>query len=114
MPALLVPAHRDVPIALVALVALLRNDHGARWYTVPMAAIGVCISTWHYLLEWNPTWEGESCSLFGPACSVPWFRTFGFVSLALMALCAFAAIIVVNVVSFGPSADGSADREETP
>jgi len=102
------------PIAVVALVAVLRRDRDARWYTVPMAAVGICISTWHYLLEWNPTWEGESCGLFGPACSVPWFRTFGFVSLALMALCAFAFIIVVNVVSFGRSADEATAREETP
>lgn len=101
------------PIALIALVALVRRDRGARWYMVPMASIGIAISTWHYLLEWNPTWEGESCGLFGPACSVPWFRTFGFVSLALMALCAFAAIIVVNVVSFGPSADAAAPNKET-
>ena len=102
------------PIAVVALVAVLRHDRGARWYAVPMAAVGIGISTWHYLIEWNPTWEGTSCGLFGPACSVPWFRTFGFVSLALMALCAFAFIIVVNVVSFGPSAEGATAREETP
>jgi hypothetical protein len=79
---------------------------------VPLAAIGVSISTWHYLLEWNPTWEGDGCSLFGPACSVPWFQTFGFVSLALMALCGFAAIIVVNVVSFGTTE--RAHGEESP
>lgn len=101
------------PIAVIALVALVRRDRGARWYVVPLAAIGVAISTWHYLLEWNPTWEGDGCSLFGPACAVPWFQTFGFVSLALMALCAFAAIIVVNVVTFGP-ADRPAQEEETP
>jgi disulfide bond formation protein DsbB len=102
------------PIAVVALVAVLRRDRNARWYMVPLAAIGICISTWHYLLEWNPTWESDACGLFGPACSVPWFRTFGFVSLALMALLAFAFIIVVNVISFGPSAAETASREETP
>lgn len=101
------------PIAVIAIVALVRRDRGARWYVVPLAAIGMAISTWHTLLEWNPTWEGDGCSLFGPACAVPWFQTFGFVSLALMALCAFAAIIVVNVVTFG-SADRSAQEEETP
>lgn len=102
------------PIALVALVAVLRRDRDARWYILPMAAAGIAVSTWHYLLEWNPTWEGEACGLVGPACSVLWFRTFDFVSLALMALCGFAAIIVVNVVSFGPSADEPTSREETP
>ena len=100
------------PIAFVAAVGLIRRDAAARWYALPLAVVGACISTWHYLIEWNPQWEGESCGLFGPACSVPWFRTFGFVSLALMALCGFVAVIVVNVVSFGLGA--TSHREETP
>jgi disulfide bond formation protein DsbB len=88
------------PIAVVALVALIRRDRGARWYIVPLAAIGAVISTWHYLIEWNPTWEGDTCGLFGPSCSDLWFREFGFVSLAFMALCGFVAIIVFNTVTF--------------
>lgn len=90
------------PIALVALVGLIRRDANARWYSLAMAAVGICLSTYHYLLEWNPQWESGSCALFGPVCSTPWFRTFGFVSLALMALCGFAAIIAVNLISFDP------------
>ena len=90
------------PIALVALVALIRRDRGARWYIVPMATIGALISTWHYLVEWNPTWEGTSCSLFGPACSDIWFRTWGFSTLAFMALCGFVSIIVFNTVTLPP------------
>ena len=82
------------------LVALIRRDSGARWYVVPMAAIGALISTWHYLVEWNPTWDSESCGLFGQACSYIWFRTFGFSTLAFMALCGFVAIIVFNTVTF--------------
>jgi disulfide bond formation protein DsbB len=88
------------PIAVIALVALIRRDRTARWYLLPLAVVGAGISTWHYLLEWNPQWEGESCSLFGPACSAPWFRQFGFVTLAFMALCGFVAVIVFNTVSF--------------
>lgn len=90
------------PIALVALVGLIRRDANARWYSLTIAAVGICLSTYHYLLEWNPQWESGSCALFGPVCSTPWFRTFGFVSLAFMALCGFAAIIAVNLISFDP------------
>jgi disulfide bond formation protein DsbB len=96
------------PIAVIALVALIRRDSGARWYVVPLAAIGALISTWHYLIEWNPTWEGDSCGLFGPACADVWFRTFGFVSLAFMALSGFVSIIVFNVVSFPPTTQSPA------
>src|SRR5580765_1106529 len=90
------------PIALIALIALIRRDRGARWYIVPMATIGALISTWHYLIEWHPEWEGGSCGLFGPACSDVWFRTFGFSTLAFMALTGFVSIIVFNTVTFPP------------
>ena len=99
------------PIALVALVALIRRDRGARWYIVPMATIGALISTWHYLVEWHPTWEGTSCSLFGPACSDIWFRTWGFSTLAFMALCGFVSIIVFNTVTF-PGSFPPTDEQE--
>jgi disulfide bond formation protein DsbB len=105
------------PIAVIALVALIRRDAGARWYIVPLASIGALISTWHYLIEWNPTWEGDSCGLFGPACADVWFRTFGFVSLAFMALAGFVSIIVFNVVSFPPAtqhpAQSTAHQEQS-
>jgi disulfide bond formation protein DsbB len=88
------------PIALVGLVALLRRDRGARWYLVPMAAIGAAISLYHYLIEWGVLDDTEQCTLFGPGCADVWFRTFGFASLAFMALAGFVAVIVLNTVSF--------------
>lgn len=88
------------PIALVALVALIRRDAGARRYLLPMAVIGAAISTYHYLIEWGVLEDTESCALFGPACSAVWYRDFGFVTLAFGALAGFVAIIVLNTVSF--------------
>ena len=88
------------PIALVALVALVRRDRGARWYLVPMAAIGAAISTYHYLIERGVVADSESCALFGPSCADVWFTEFGFVTLAFMALAGFAAVVVLNTVSF--------------
>jgi disulfide bond formation protein DsbB len=72
----------------------LRRDLTVRWYAVPLAGIGAAISTYHYLLEWNPQWEGTSCDISAP-CSTPYFREFDFVSLAFMALCGFAAILAL-------------------
>jgi disulfide bond formation protein DsbB len=81
-------------LAVILLVGALRRDHGVRWYAVPVAAIGLVISAYHYLLEWNPQWEGTSCDITAP-CSTPYFREFEFVSLAFMALCGFAAILAL-------------------
>ena len=95
------------PIAVVALVAVLRRDRAARWYILPMAVIGAAISSYHLLIEWGWLNDSESCALFGPSCAAVWFEAFGFITLALMALAGFVSIIVLNTVSFD-----SVDPEE--
>lgn len=105
------------PIAVIALVALVRRDRGARWYFLPLAAIGALISSYHYLIEWKPSLDAGACDLFGPSCTDIWFRSFGFATLAFMALCGFVFIIVVNTITFpaGPPARASRPPvEETP
>lgn len=95
------------PIALIALVALIRKDPGARWYTVPLAVIGTGISSYHYLIERGVLSDTESCALFGPSCADVWFEEFGFVTLAFMALAGFVAIVVLNTVSFDRTEEAS-------
>ena len=90
------------PIGVLALVGLLRRDRGARWYVVPFAAVGLPISVYHYLIEWKPGLDTGGCALFGPACTDIWFRTFGFATLAFMALCGFAAVLAVNLIAPNP------------
>ncbi len=97
------------PIAVIALVALIRRDRGARWYTLPLAGIGAVISSYHVLIEWGWVNDSESCLLFGPSCADVWFESFGFVTLALMAWAGFVSIIVLNTVSFD-----AVDSEENP
>jgi disulfide bond formation protein DsbB len=89
------------PLSLILLIAAIRGDHGVRWYVGPLAAAGALISTYHYLVEWHPSLEGGGvCAVTAP-CTLPWFREMGFVTLALMALCGFAAILVL-VVPWSP------------
>jgi disulfide bond formation protein DsbB len=88
------------PLSVILLVAAIRHDRGARFYVVPLAAIGALVSSYHYLLEWKPSLEGGACSAVGPACADIWFREFGFVTLAFMALAGFLSIIVFSLVTF--------------
>lgn len=80
------------PLAVVLLIAAVRRDHGVRIYAIPLATIGGLISAYHYLIEWRPSLGSGACDITAP-CTVPWFRQFGFISLPLMALCGFAAIV---------------------
>jgi disulfide bond formation protein DsbB len=96
------------PLAVILLVAAIRRDRGVRWYAVPLAGIGIVISVYHYLIEWHPEWESTSCDITVP-CTTPYFRTFGFVSISLMAMCGFAAILALLLLVPEPVLDESTD-----
>ncbi len=81
-------------LVVVLFVGALRRDRDVRWYAVPLAGFGMVISIYHYIIEWHPQLEGGSCEVFAP-CTTPYFREFGFVTLALMAMCGFAAILAL-------------------
>jgi disulfide bond formation protein DsbB len=97
------------PQALVLGIATFRRDTAVKVYMIPLAAIGAVISTYHYYIERNPE-AGGSCSVTVP-CNTPWFEQWGFVTLALMALTGFAAIIALLSVAANPAPAG-ADRTD--
>jgi len=97
------------PLAPILLVAAIRKDSAVGWYAGPLAAIGLAVSLYHSVLEWFPSLEGGSCAASGPLCAVPWFETFGFMTLATMAAVGFSTILVLLFVAIpgnrGPAAD---------
>jgi disulfide bond formation protein DsbB len=82
------------PMSAILLVGAIRRDRSVAWYALPLAAIGIVISGYHYLIEWYPSLEATACDPVTP-CTVVWFRRFGFVSLPFMAGCGFLAIIAL-------------------
>jgi disulfide bond formation protein DsbB len=91
------------PLSVITLVAAVRRDRGVKWYVVPVALIGMAISTYHYLIEWYPNLESTSCEPSVP-CTYVWFRRFGFVSLPYLAFSGFAAIITLVLLATPPPA----------
>ncbi|MCU1455262.1 MAG: disulfide bond formation protein [Acidimicrobiales bacterium] len=89
------------PLAIILAVAALRRDRSIAWYAVPLAALGAAVSTYHYVLEWNPNLDSGSCDPLNP-CTVVYFRTFGFMSLPYMALSGFLAIMVLAIAAARP------------
>lgn len=85
------------PLTGILGVAALRRDITARWMCLPMLIAGVCLSTYHYIIEWKPSLGEGACSV-GPACTDIWFRRMGFVTLAFMALTGFVTITVLLFV----------------
>jgi disulfide bond formation protein DsbB len=101
---------------VILLVALVRKNkvaarHEVTPYAVSLAAVGAVISLYHYLLEWNPTWESNVCAIDVP-CTTIWFRSFGFVSLPFMALCGFVSVVILLCATYTKNRDVSETAEQ--
>jgi disulfide bond formation protein DsbB len=99
------------PLVAVLVVAAVRRDRSAKWYCLPLLVAGASVSTYHYLIEWKPSW-GESACGIGPSCTDVWFREFGFVTLAFMALVGFVTIGTLLFVTPGRSGDRTGIGED--
>lgn len=88
------------PLAPILLVGAIRRDPAVRWYAGPIALVGAGIAGYHTLIEWRPSLDTGACELTGPSCTFVWFREFGFISLATMALTAFLTILILLFVRF--------------
>ena len=92
------------PLVLVLGIAALRGDAGIRHYAAPVAAIGAAISIWHIGVERLPGLPTGSCSLSAP-CDLIWVERFGFVTIPVMALAGFLAILTLLLVYAGRGND---------
>jgi disulfide bond formation protein DsbB len=83
------------PIAAILLIAAIFDDQRIFRYVLPIALIGAALSTYHYQLQLFPE-QASVCSPTVP-CHQQWVDEFGFVSIPLMALSGFVAIITLQV-----------------
>lgn len=81
------------PLAVLLITATLRRED-IRHYVVPLAGIGMLISSYHWLYERVPSLDAGICSVAVP-CNLVWFEEFGFITLAFMALVGFATIVTL-------------------
>ena len=85
------------PLAVVLLVAALRNDFGIWRYAAIPVVVGLGIAIYHSQLQAFPD-QSTFCSAVNP-CTIRYVWEFGFVSLPFMALSAFSIIIVLMLVA---------------
>jgi disulfide bond formation protein DsbB len=97
------------PLAGILLVAAIRKDRNVRWYALPLLIAGICLSSYHYLIEWKPSLGEGACGI-GASCTDVWFRRMGFVTLAFMALSGLIAIAALLFVQPKKSHDESSER----
>jgi disulfide bond formation protein DsbB len=95
------------PLAAILTVGIARRDKGVHTYVLPLALIGACISTYHYLIlktRWLPA---PDCAAGGVPCTIDYLNIPGlpFVNVPFLALVAFIIIIVSMLISTADAAD---------
>ena len=80
------------PLSVVLLVAALRRDvRGGVLYAFVLPIVGAGVAIYHVYIENNPSAESASCRV-GASCATKWIEKYGYVTIPVLALTAFAAI----------------------
>lgn len=82
------------PMAIVLLVGAIRREYQVKYYTLPLALIGLGISIYHYIIQRLPSLESGACDPDNP-CSAVFVDIFGFISIPFMAGAGFIVIAVL-------------------
>jgi len=87
------------PLAAILLIAAWRRDtRGGALYGLPLAIFGAIVAIYHIYIEYHPEAESASCKIGAP-CTTKWIDKLGYITIPVLALTAFAAIIALLVMA---------------
>jgi disulfide bond formation protein DsbB len=86
------------PLTVILLVGILKHDERVFDYALPFSVLGIGVSTYHYLLQAGVIGHSAACSV-GIPCGLRYVNYYGFVTIPLMALTAFA--LITGVMALG-------------
>ena len=96
------------PLAVLLLIAAIRKDiRGGALYALPFPILGGLVSIYHIYIEYNPEAESASCKVSAP-CSLKWIEELGYVTIPVLALTAFAAILALLLMARAKRAEAAA------
>lgn len=87
------------PIAAILAIGIARKDKNAPYYVLPFSVVGILISVYHNLLYYSLIPESIQPCINGVSCTTKFIEWFGFVTIPLLSLTAFAIITVSMVIS---------------
>ena len=79
------------PLVVLLGIAAIINDRRIGRYVLPLAGLGSIVSIFHIQLERFPDQKSVSCDIAVP-CTTIWFQEFGYITIPVLALSAFALI----------------------
>ena len=81
------------PLAVILLVGLLPLDRQVTRYALPLAVLGWITALYHLLIHGGIIPESLQPCGSGPSCSQDQLDLFGFISIPLLSLLSFSAVI---------------------
>ena len=91
------------PLAAILLIAAIRRDtRGGALYGLPLAAFGAIVSIYHIYIEYHPEAETAACKIGAP-CATKWIDKLGYITIPVLALTAFLAIITLLCMALSRS-----------
>jgi disulfide bond formation protein DsbB len=87
------------PLVAVLLAGALRREARATfWYAFVLPLLGSGVALYHLYIEAHPEAESAGCKV-GVPCSTKWIDEFGYVTLPMLSLTAFAAVFVLLLLA---------------
>lgn len=80
------------PLTIIITVGILRRDRGLHMYVLPMSILGAFIAFYQVLLANGILPEAVAPCALGNSCTVRYVGYFGFITIPVMSLAAFAVI----------------------
>lgn len=87
------------PLLILLPLGLFPLDPRVVRYALPLAALGGMIALFHVLLTWGVVSESITPCSQGVPCGSNQFELLGFISIPLLALCAFSVISALLVAA---------------
>jgi disulfide bond formation protein DsbB len=99
------------PLAAILLIAAIRRDtRGGALYGLPLAAFGAIVSIYHIYIEYHPEAETAACKV-GASCTVKWIDKLGYITIPVLALTTFVAIIVLLSMALSRTTRPGGERQ---
>lgn len=83
------------PLVIVIGVGILLKDRHMKHYALPLAIIGLAIAIYHNLIYYEVIPESLTPCSEGVPCNAVQIELLGFMTIPLMGLAAFAAIVLI-------------------
>lgn len=87
------------PLTILLGIAYFRNDVAIKFYTLPVAILGIGMAAFHYTIQRFPSLTGSlTCDVNNP-CTAMYLNVGGFITIPFLSLIAFAMITIFLVLA---------------